>query len=561
MKIINKRQYYSRLRWGLFLAFFVFGLVPLVVVTWVTIANFRRCAVHGMEVTGTHMVEDRKSAISQYLKQQVVLLSTLTGIYSMDVIARQEHLDKLFLSINANGDVVDLLVLDAEGNQLAYVGSYRSSVQGKTYRDASWFKEVLISGEHVSDVFLGYREIPHLVVAVTDPLKKYVLRATLNSEKFHAFLFPAQVGPSGDAYIVNRKGEFQTPSLQKAAEMTQKERSLLESHEGASTKFIGAYIYNTVWLKNGQWLLVVKSKISESLGVFNKNIKNSLFVIFAAVSFIALSAILLARYMVARLEQDERKRAVMDQQMIQVEKMASIGRLAAGIAHEINNPLQLITNQAGWMDELLKDENPDVVKNLEEYRDAAKKIRYHVRRAGSITHRLLGFSRKMSTEKEFVNVNELIEETVSFVENEAGHHNIIIERHLDQKLPTTMTDGPQLQQVFLNLLNNGLDAISQDGQITINTKADATSIYMEFADNGPGISPEVMKQIFDPFFTTKEPGKGTGLGMSICYDIMEKLGGSIDVNNGEPRGAVFTLTLPIKNMGAPSQQQKTAAYG
>lgn len=550
---MNKKQYYLQLRRGLFLAFFAFGLVPVVVVTWMTIANFRQCAIHEMEVAGAHLVEDRKNAIGQYLTQQVVLLSTLTGMYPLEAMGRQEHLDQLFLAINASGDVVDLLVLDADGSQLAYVGPYRSRLQGKTYHDAPWFREVLISGRHVSDVFMGFRQIPHLVVAVTDPLKRYVLRATLNSESFHAFLYPAQVGPSGDAFILNRLGELQTPRLQKDQELTLDERDLLESHEGPSIRIIGPFVYTTLWMKDGQWLLVVKSKISESLGRFNENMKNGIIGALIVVVFVIVFAVYLANHMVEKLEQDDRKRAVMDQQMIQVEKMASIGRLAAGIAHEINNPLQMITNQAGWMEELLLDENPEAVKNFVEYKDAAQKIRFHVRRAGSITHRLLGFSRKMSAEKDTVSINDLIEETVSFVEPEANHHNVVIERRLAENLPITMTDGPQLQQVFLNLLNNGLDAVGHDGRIVITSRADTESIYIEFADNGPGIPTEIRKQIFDPFFTTKEPGKGTGLGLSICYDIMEKLGGSIEVRNGEAGGAVFSLTVPVKVFGVSTQ--------
>jgi two-component system NtrC family sensor kinase len=167
----------------------------------------------------------------------------------------------------------------------------------------------------------------------------------------------------------------------------------------------------------------------------------------------------------------------------------------------------------------------------------------------------------MSAEKESVSVNELLEETVSFVENEAVNQNIIIEQLLDKNLPTTMTDGPQLQQVFLNLLNNCLDAVEQNGRITITTKADDTSISIEFADSGPGISAEVMKQIFDPFFTTKDPGKGTGLGMSICYDIMKKLGGKIEVKNNKVGGAIFTLTLPLKHLSESGQgDRRTSGY-
>ena len=557
----KKKMYYSRLRRGLIAAFFIFILVPTLFVSWVTIYNLRKCAIQRIETFGVRMAEDRNDAINQYLNQQIMLLSTLAGMYPIKIMGEQAHLDRLFIAVNERGDVVDLHVIDAAGVQLAYVGPYRSSIQGKNYKDAPWFKEALVAGKHVSDVFTGYRNVPHLVVAVTDPLKTYVLRATINSEKFNALLLRAQIGPSGDAYIVNRHGEFQTSSLQEVTALAPEEKGFLEYHEGTSTRTIGSFLYTTSWMKDGQWLLIIKSKLSESLGTFNERRNNSLMIIAASVIIFLGSAVVLCRYMVGRLERDDRRRADMDHQMVQVEKMASIGRLAAGIAHEINNPLQMITNQAGWIEELLPDEDPKAVKNLDEYRDAVTKIKYHVRRAGTITHRLLGFSRRMSAEKECVSVNELIEETVSFIENEATTHNIIIEQLLDKDLPTTMTDGPQLQQVFLNLLNNCLDAVEQNGRITITTKADDTAIFIGFADSGPGISADVMKQMFDPFFTTKDPGKGTGLGMSICYDIMKKLGGKIEVKNKKTGGAIFTLTLPLKNLSESGQgDRSTTGY-
>ena len=145
--------------------------------------------------------------------------------------------------------------------------------------------------------------------------------------------------------------------------------------------------------------------------------------------------------------------------MVQMEKMATVGRLAAGIAHEINNPLQMITSQAGWIAELLPDEEPAKVKNLDEYVKSVEQIKHHVRRAGTITHRLLGFSRKISAEKQKVQINDLIEETISFVEKEAGYNNVSIVRNFAEDLPGIMTDGPQLQQVFLNLINNAIDEV------------------------------------------------------------------------------------------------------
>jgi two-component system NtrC family sensor kinase len=260
-------------------------------------------------------------------------------------------------------------------------------------------------------------------------------------------------------------------------------------------------------------------------------------------------AFLSSVYLVDKIKKADLKKANFDSQIVQMEKMAAIGRLAAGIAHEINNPLQMITSQSGWIEELLPEEDPKCIKNLEEYQDAIQKIRYHVRRAGHVTQRLLGFSRKISAEKECLDVNKIIEETVSFIENEAKNNNISINKHFNENLPQTMTDESHLQQVLLNLLNNALDAIGHDGYIDIATRHDKKNIFVEIADSGAGITPDILDHIFEPFFTTKDPGKGTGLGMSISYDIMKKLGGTIKVKNKSKNGsgAVFTLTIPIKN--------------
>jgi len=186
------------------------------------------------------------------------------------------------------------------------------------------------------------------------------------------------------------------------------------------------------------------------------------------------------------------------------------------------------------------------VKNMAEYQNSVDKIRYHVKRAGTITHRLLGFSKKITAQKDQVQINDLLNETLSFVEREAENNSITIVRNLAADLPTTMTDGPQLQQVFLNLINNALDAVGAKGVIEIATRKNADGkLVVECCDNGPGIAPQHLKQIFEPFFTTKDPDKGTGLGLYISYDIVKKLGGSISVENRKDGGALFRITLPV----------------
>ena len=549
-KMLNEETQYIIIRRRLNAIFSLLILLPVLIVFLVTTHNFKKCALLKIEIIEKGIVDHRKDVISLFLKKKESLLATLTGMYSLDYFGKQEFLDKLFVTVNKTHEIVDLHVIDSSGKQMAYVGPYRNRLKDKSYQGQPWFEDVLINGKHVSNVFTGYRDVPHFVVAVTDPLKTYVLRATINSEIFNALLLSAKIGPNGDAFIVNRQGEFQTPSLQGVKTLTPVEKEFLKHPEETTLTKIDSYLYATSWLKDGQWLLVIKSKVRDSLTLYYKN-RDFNFAILIITSAIALLvAAYVGYYMVRRIEKMARKKQEINQQMVQVEKMATVGRLAAGIAHEINNPLQMITNQAGWVDELLVEENPSDVKNMGEYKEAIDKIRYHVKRAATVTHRLLGFSRKMKAEKECVNVNELIEETLSFVENDAKNNNIQIEKNFAENLPSTMADGPQLQQVFLNLLNNGLDAIDRDGQIEIRTRADANTIYMEFEDSGTGIKPEIMNKIFDPFFTTKDPGKGTGLGMSICYDIMRKLGGTIEVRNRKNGGAIFTLTLPILKLGA-----------
>ena len=569
-----ENNYYKRVWLRLIGVFSLLITVPVAILVLVTTNSLRDAAIEKVEVSLGRLIEHKKDVITLYLKEKEDLLAMMVGMYPISYLGRQENLDTLFMAVNKTGSIVDLHVIDSSGKQLAYVGPYAQSLIGKSYQDAQWFQDVLINGSHVSDVFLGFRKIPHFVVAVSDPLKTYVLRATINSEQFNKLLLSTQVGPHGDSFIVNRDGLLQTPSRAGLSELSSEDRLLLEHHEGTTIvqqeenvvvdgddKFMPGVggtsivkreetIVATRWVKDGQWCLFVKALIKDSLGPFHQVRNNIIMVIVATSAVFFAIAVLLINYFLKRIEREDLRRTELGHQMVQMEKMATVGRLAAGIAHEINNPLQMITSQAGWIGELLPEEEPGKVKNLDEYTKAIEQIKQHVRRAGTITHRLLGFSRKISAEKENVQINDLIEETISFVEKEAGYNNISIVRAYGEDLPGIMTDGPQLQQVFLNLINNAIDEIGQGGIIEIRTAVQNNKLIAEFADNGRGIKAENLKRIFDPFFTTKDPGKGTGLGLYISYDIVKKLGGTISVANRNNGGAVFSIGLPLTNQGS-----------
>jgi two-component system NtrC family sensor kinase len=557
--------------------FLILTIVPVTILILVTTTSLRDAAIDKVEVSVGRLIEHKKDLIALFLKEKEDLLTMMVGMYPVSFLGVQENLNTLFIAVNKTGSIVDLHVIDSSGKQLAYVGPYAKSLEDKNYYSTLWFQDVLIGGSHVSDVFLGFRNIPHFVVAVADPLKTYVLRATVNSDQFNKLLLSSQMGPHGDSFIVNREGVLQTPSRSGQTELSNEDRLLLEHHEGtkivtreesgiidgvdntAAKPFLGISINKrnetiiaTRWVKDGQWCLFVKALVDDSLGSYHTVSQNILAVAISAGAVFLILAGLLISYFLQRIESEDRKRVELGHQMVQMEKMATVGRLAAGIAHEINNPLQMITSQAGWIGELLPEEEPGKVKNLEEYQKSVAQIQQHVRRAGTITHRLLGFSRKISAEKENVQLNHLIEEAISFVEKEAEYNNIVITRKFDEDLPGTTTDGPQLQQVFLNLINNAIDEIGKDGVLQISTFVDddKKNLVAEFADNGHGIRPENLKRIFDPFFTTKDPGKGTGLGLYISYDIVKKLGGTISVANKDSGGAVFTIVLPIVNLGS-----------
>ncbi|MCJ7602804.1 MAG: ATP-binding protein [Desulfobulbaceae bacterium] len=494
-------------------------------------------------------VENRKQVITIFLDDQRELLSQLMRLYSYDDLKDQTQLERIFAAVAATGFIVDMDVIDAAGRHVAYVGPYREKLIGKIYKNEKWFKDVMLKGKHISDVFLGYREVPHFVMAVADPQRKWVLRATINSEFFNNLLQSAWIGETGDAFVVNRKGELQTPSRFGDNSLSAGEKTLLVYHEGTAVIEIDEFIYVTSWLKNREWLLIVKLRTSSVLEIFYYARNMDFLTISIAILVVVTVATLIAHLMVNKLEMADRERVSLDSQMLQVEKMASLGRMAAGVAHEINNPLQLITDQAGWIGELLDEEDPQILMNFNEYRKAIDKIKSHVARASGVTHRLLGFSRKMDAEKAAVNINRLIEEVISFLENEAFNNHIAINKHLQKDMPAIMTDAAQIQQVLLNILNNSMDAIEKNGAIDITSQVEGQNIILTFEDTGPGIRPEIMDKIFDPFFTTKAPGKGTGLGLSICYTIIQSLGGKIEIQNRKKGGAVFTVKLPVVKQG------------
>ena len=238
----------------------------------------------------------------------------------------------------------------------------------------------------------------------------------------------------------------------------------------------------------------------------------------------------------------------MNVQAIEAGKLASVGELASGIAHEINNPIAIMVEEAGWLSDLLSDEDLANPQNMEEFRRALNQIKAQGGRCKDITHKLLFFAKKTDSRVREVQINEIIEETVSTSEQRAKESNVKIVTHLDQELPNVSASPSEMQHVLLNLINNAIDAIDAIGTgggiVEITSRLNGGYVAIDVADTGQGIPNELINRIFDPFFTTKPVGKGTGLGLSICYGIIKKMGGDITLNSSVGMGATFHVNLP-----------------
>jgi two-component system NtrC family sensor kinase len=243
------------------------------------------------------------------------------------------------------------------------------------------------------------------------------------------------------------------------------------------------------------------------------------------------------------LVKDIEQKKIIENQMAQADKLASIGQLSAGIAHGINNPLGIIL---GYTQLLMRDEDA----TTERYADL-KIIEKHVKNCRLVVEDLLNFARSSTTEKEAIKIHEAIDEVLNFIEHHSEIHHIEIRKDYDKNIPPLLLDDKKIKQVFMNLIMNAKDAVGKSGTICLSTKYDRSKrqVAIKIADSGHGIEKKNLKRIFDPFFTTKPTGEGTGLGLSVSYGIVKNHGGNIFVESKPGTGTTFTVVLTAASKG------------
>ncbi len=244
-------------------------------------------------------------------------------------------------------------------------------------------------------------------------------------------------------------------------------------------------------------------------------------------------------------KKEAENRIAMEKQLLASERLAALGVIASGVAHEINNPLAIIQGWSELMESLLRENDADC-PHREEFEKGFDKINLAVKRAKQITRKMLGAIQKKSAEVFEINSENLLEKTVAMVKENALKKQVIIIQLPDSSHISFRADPYPVQQMLLNILDNAVQAAAPGGRVTCRIYSESENILFEIKDTGPGISPEHQDKIFDPFFTTKPTGEGTGLGLYMSRRIAEKHGGSIDVKSAPDQGAVFTVRLPLE---------------
>ncbi len=547
--LVSGRRYRRILLTAVLSVSFV-AIVPLIIATGINYLQYQEAFREEQSRPMVRFAANGKLALESFLEERTAALRFVSQTWSHEELTDPSTLDEILEDMKSSfGGFSDLGVIEADGTHLSYAGPYE--LEGRDYGTAPWFREVIRQGIHVSEVFLGYRDSPHFVIALyreTGRGEGFVLRATIDTEYINRLVGSLLAQPGGDVFLVNHQGILQTPSRSHGGVLTPAQipslpfsiqTELLEIQEPDLGPRLAAYTQIT----GSPFVLAMVSPGGTVTPGWTGLRRNLLFFLGGSTLLILAVVIWGSHWMVGRARDADIARAAVYHRMEYENKMAALGRLSAGVAHEINNPVAIISEKAGLLkDLLLLPESPPPKERMLDLLDSVLRS---ADRCGRITHRLLGFAKHMQVQTETIELDQLLVEVLGFLEKEATYRGIKIELDFPDEAPEIISDRGQLQQVFLNVINNAFAAVEEGGRIQIGIiEGEPGMISVWIQDNGVGIPEEHLSHIFDPFFTTKK-GSGTGLGLSITYGIVQKLGGEVSVQSQVGVGTRFILTFPV----------------
>ncbi|MFC1585252.1 ATP-binding protein [Fibrobacterota bacterium] len=500
------------------------------------------------ERTLTHLksiAENQAKTLDLFLRERVGnLVNLIDGPY-IKAPPSPENMRELLMGLKRDSETfIDIGFFSPEGLQSVYAGP-EPSLEKKDYGGERWYRDLKSQEKRfiITDIYSGFRNKPHFTIGVKkqDGKGLSILRATLDPKKIYEYM--TSLEGSEDVYIsaVNRAGYYQLapPGAGEVLEYSSIIPPVnLFCGTGRFSSGDKETSYAYAWLQSAPWAVVIRQasgKASEQ-GITIHLLVAGLLVAAALFVFIIINSVRLARM--------QKEKETAQSQLEHAAKLASIGELAGGIAHEINNPLAIIASEAGLTKDLIQlkggggTECSEIPRHLDNITEAAYRCR-------DITNKLLSFVRKDELNLKEHDIHFLIDEVLSgFLEREMTVSDVRIKRDYGN-MPGVIIDANQFKQVLLNIINNAVDAITPPGAISIATGNDGKNALITVTDTGHGIPGDRLDKIFMPFYTTKEVGKGTGLGLSVSYAIIKNMGGRIMVESVEGKGSSFTISLPL----------------
>ncbi|MCG8473365.1 MAG: ATP-binding protein [Desulfobacterales bacterium] len=544
--------HYRNLQRNIIITMLLVTIVPLTVMGGLNHYQYGKHLKNEVRTPLTNSARKVRHAFDLYLEERLSAMRFIANAYTYEDLLSPQTLHRLLRVLKTElGGFVDLAILNSKGQMIGYEGPY--NLLGKNYADQRSFQEVRVKGSYISTVFMGHRKFPHIVMAVqryTENEEDWIIRATLDTDRFYRLLDTLDLTQESDAFLIDSSGILQTDSRFYGKTLTPCKLHLPQSPSGRKNTFVtettdpsGRQILVAAsGFTNADYTLVITKPRSVVMRSWYSLKADALIVYAASLMVIIFVVVKMAGAIVLRIKASDQHRERALTELQHTQKLSSIGRLAAGVAHEINNPLAIINEKAGLVTDLIT--MGEAVPLKEKFQKLNTDIIDSVNRCKAITHRLLGFARKLDTVMEPIAINEVLREVMGFLEREAMYRQLDVQMELADNIPSISSDRGQLQQVFLNLLTNAFAAVDDGGHVFLASKPSPQGgITVTVEGNGCGMSPETAKRAFDPFFSTKK-GKGTGLGLSITYGIINKLGGSIELTSHEGEGTLFTITLP-----------------
>jgi two-component system NtrC family sensor kinase len=556
------RQHFKQLQTRLILGLVLGFLLPNALLSTYFHFQFTHTLKKSAKLNLEAVAESQKNTIDLYLQERVVNLYNLFHSKEFSLKPTPEHMENSLSSLKQYNDgFVDVGFFDTKGIQIGYAGPY-PSLLGKDYSKENWYQALLKENKSylISDIYHGFRNVPHFTIATKQVFdgRTYVMRATLDPDKLYIFLRAISQGKEVESTLINQQGQYQVvdpgrshipgrrayiPPVSEAAgveEVQYDDQTMLIAHS---------------WLKETPWaLLAIQPVAVAQAGMIKARLVLTISLIIISLLISAMIFFTIKK-LVSRARRMAEKGQQLQEMLAHASKLASIGELAAGVAHEINNPLAIIMATSGVIRDMLNpefelDHSPEAIcKELSVIDTAAD-------RAKGITRKLQDMGKSRTPAVVECDVNALVDEVVNRlkkVEFKSKHIDVV--SNLNTDLPHILAEPEPLRQVFANILINAGDAILDKGTITLSTESKEGMIWVTIADTGKGIPAENLQRIFNPFFTTKGGGRGTGLGLSIAASIVKYLGGTIKVNSIRGAGSSFTVLLPINEQAKKAIRQ------